>query len=204
MTANSRTVFKNSGPVEIKEKGSKFISFIYHVKHPDEAEGLIKDLKKQYHDATHVCYAYIIGSGNEEKFRYNDDGEPSKTAGYPIYLEIKKLEVTDVLVCSVRYFGGTKLGTGGLVRMYSASAKAVLETVEISEVVLKKNIKAEVPFDMTGMALKHIESWKYAMTISIDYNEAGAVIDIMVPVETLESFIFTIIEKSAGKIKVIS
>jgi uncharacterized YigZ family protein len=204
MIAGYRTVLKKCGPVEIKEKGSKFISFIYHVKDPDEAEDLVKDLRKQYHDATHVCYAYVTGFGKNERFRFNDDGEPSKTAGYPIYLEIKKLEITDVLVCSVRYFGGTKLGTGGLARMYSASAKAVLENVEVSEITLKKNVRAEVPFDLTGMMIKHIEGWKGTETTNLDYNETGAVIEIRVPVDTVESFIFSAVEKSGGKVKIVS
>lgn len=196
-----KTVLQDAGPVEIKEKGSKFISFLMHVKTPGEAEEKVAQLRKDHYDATHVCYAYIIGFGSNEKFRFNDDGEPSRTAGYPIYLEIKRLEITDVIVCSVRYFGGTKLGTGGLVRAYSSSAKAVLETVDISEVILKKNIKAEVPFDMTGMMMQHIESWKNTETAAIDYNETGALMEIKVPVNTIESFILTITEKSAGKIK---
>ena len=204
MISGYKTVFKNAGPVEIKEKKSKFISFLMHVNSIEEAEEKVAQLRKDHYDATHICYAYIVGFGSDEKFRFNDDGEPSRTAGYPIYLEIKRLGITDVIVCSVRYFGGTKLGTGGLVRAYSASAKAVLETADISEVILKKDIKVQVPFDMTGMMMKHVENWKNAETATIDYNETGALMEIKVPIDTIESFILTIKEKSAGKIKVIS
>ena len=201
MIESFKTVLKDCGPVEIKEKGSKFISYIYHVESEKDFEEKIKTLKKKYYDATHICYAFIIGKGSRETYRFNDDGEPSKTAGYPIYLEIKRMGLADVAVFSVRYFGGTKLGTGGLVRAYSASARAVLEIAWITEIKIKKNISGEVPFDLVGMVMQHIDIYQDSELASQTYNEKGAVISIRIPIDSAEKFISEIRKKSSGRVE---
>jgi uncharacterized YigZ family protein len=201
MIKSFKTVLKDCGPVEIKEKGSKFISYIYHVESEKDVEEKIKELKKKYYDSTHICYAFIIGKGNSETYRFNDDGEPSKTAGYPIYLEIKRMGLTDVAVFSVRYFGGTKLGTGGLVRAYCASSKAVLDTAQITEIKIKKIIRAEVSFELVGMVMQQIDSYKDCNLISQTYNENGAEIKLKIPVDSADSFINEMREKSSGRVE---
>ena len=116
----------------INEKKSKFISYIYPVKSADEALGLVEELRVKYHDARHVCWAYMLGWEREE-FRANDDGEPSGTAGRPILGQINSAELTDVLIAVVRYFGGTLLGTGGLIRAYKEAAADAIANAEVVE-----------------------------------------------------------------------
>ena len=119
-----------SETVEIIEKKSKFIAHVFPVQTQEEAEGHIQKLKKQYWDAAHNCYAYQLGEKSEIQ-RFSDDGEPQGTAGKPILEVLKGENLTNVLVVVTRYFGGTLLGTGGLVRAYGRTAK---------EGVIKANI----------------------------------------------------------------
>lgn len=118
-----------------KEKGSKFLSFAYPVETEQEIKEIIEKLRKEYYDARHHCYAYVLGY-RQEVYRANDDGEPSSTAGKPIHGQILSYGLTNVLVVVVRYFGGTKLGTSGLINAYKtatddalAQAKTVEKTV---------------------------------------------------------------------------
>jgi len=194
------TVFNQFGPFEIKEKGSKFISYCFSVKTAEEAEEAIKKLWKEHYNATHICYAYNLGQGKTEKFRYNDDGEPSGTAGLPIYNEILKKELFNVLVTSIRYYGGTKLGTGGLTRTYGLSARTVLEEVESVTIHLKKQVVMEVPFDLTGIAMNHINQFEMVDVGETLYNETGQTMNLKVPVASVEKFIADMIERSNGKI----
>ena len=123
-----------SAPAEaiIKEKRSKFLAFAYPVEKEADIKEIIAILKKKYHDASHHCYAYILGT-DKSIFRMNDDGEPSGTAGHPIRGQLLSKGLTNVLVVVVRYFGGVKLGTGGLRAAYKLSAKEVLENAVIIE-----------------------------------------------------------------------
>ena len=115
-----------------KEKGSKFFGYAFPVTSEDEVKNHLEDLRKQHHTARHFCYAYQIGV-NTIKYRVNDDGEPNNSAGMPIYGQIQSFELTNVLVVSVRYFGGTKLGVGGLISAYKTSAQLALEASTIIE-----------------------------------------------------------------------
>jgi uncharacterized YigZ family protein len=109
-----------------KEKGSRFIAIALPLDSPDEAKELLEKIRKEYHDARHHCYAYKVGRDRPE-FRHNDDGEPSGTAGKPIYGQIESFGMTNILIVVVRYFGGIKLGTGGLIQAYRAAARDALE-----------------------------------------------------------------------------
>ena len=113
-----------------KEKGSKFIAIASPVGSVDEVKLQLDKLRKQYHDARHHCYAYRIGYEPIE-FRQNDDGEPSGTAGKPILGQIQSFELTNTLVVVIRYFGGVKLGTGGLIQAYRTAARTSLENGKI-------------------------------------------------------------------------
>ena len=115
-----------------KEKGSKFLSFAIPVQSADEVKEIIKAYKKEFYDARHVCYAYMLG-GERKDWRANDDGEPSGTAGKPILGQINSRELTNVLVIVVRYFGGILLGTGGLTVAYREAAADALNLAEIIE-----------------------------------------------------------------------
>lgn len=115
-----------------KEKGSKFIALAYPVSSEDEVKDILSDLRKQYHDARHHCYAYVIGYDGEN-WRANDDGEPSSTAGKPIHGQILSRELTNTLVVVIRYFGGTKLGVSGLIHAYKTAASEALDANQIEE-----------------------------------------------------------------------
>ena len=122
------TINKNyENLIEIKK--SKFISYIYPFDNVEDIENQLLVLRKQHKDATHVCYAYVVNSPNTEKC--SDDGEPDGTAGKPLLDVIKKNNLTDVLLVVVRYFGGIKLGAGGLVRAYSGSASEVVKQCKL-------------------------------------------------------------------------
>jgi uncharacterized YigZ family protein len=126
-----KTIFEPAEAI-FKEKRSKFLAFAYPVENEAEIKEKIAFLKKKYHDARHHCYAYILGA-DKSSYRMNDDGEPSGTAGRPIHGQLLSKEVTNVLIVVVRYFGGVKLGTGGLRIAYKLAAKEVMEKVQIVE-----------------------------------------------------------------------
>lgn len=123
---------KTNAIVEIEEKRSRFIGSAFYVENEEEAERIIKDIKKKYYDARHNCFAYIINNGNVTK-RFSDDGEPSGTAGSPILNVLEKNELYNVLVIVTRYFGGILLGAGGLVRAYTETAVKAIEKADIVE-----------------------------------------------------------------------
>jgi uncharacterized YigZ family protein len=127
-----------------KEKGSKFLAFAYPVKSEQEIKEILEGLRKKYFDARHHCYAYMLGK-NKDAFRANDDGEPNHSAGDPILGQIRSHSLTNVLIVVVRYFGGTKLGVGGLINAYkTAAAEAIannqiIETEDRQELILQFN-----------------------------------------------------------------
>nr|WP_314896511.1 YigZ family protein [uncultured Flavobacterium sp.] len=137
-----------SSEVLFKEKNSKFFGYAYPIQSEDEVKPLIEILRKQHPNAGHFCYAYQIGADNIT-YRANDDGEPSNTAGMPIYGQIQSFSVTNVLIVVVRFFGGVKLGVGGLISAYKATAQMVLETCEIIEKTI--NIHYSITFDYKNM-----------------------------------------------------
>lgn len=120
-----------------KEKGSKFLSFAFPVSSEEEIKRNLERVKKQYYDARHYCYAWMMGM-DQQRWRANDDGEPVHSAGDPILGQIRSMELTNTLVIVVRYFGGTKLGVGGLINAYRTAAESALEAptkIEIHEVL---------------------------------------------------------------------
>ena len=130
---------KSGGEGYYTEKRSKFLAFAHHVETLDEIKELLAGYRKKYYDARHVCYAYMLGAERLE-FRANDDGEPSSTAGKPILGQINSNELTDILIVVVRYYGGVKLGTSGLIGAYreaaaDALAHSEIETRQVEEIV---------------------------------------------------------------------
>lgn len=168
------------GPEEIKEKGSRFMAYMYPVADLEQVNEILQSLRKKYHDATHVCFAYRLGPGIEQHIRYTDDGEPSGTAGMPIYNELKGKDFYNVLLAVVRYFGGTKLGTGGLARAYQGAAKKV---IHISRRVIKKITRSlciESPFEFQGDIRKLLDR----LSLSVDretYSPRGISLYLEVP-----------------------
>jgi uncharacterized YigZ family protein len=127
-----KTLAAPSEETLFKEKNSKFFGYAYPINSEEEVKAIIENLKKQHHSARHWCYAFQLGT-DKIYYRANDDGEPNNSAGMPIYGQIQSFDVTNVLVVSVRYFGGVKLGVGGLISAYRTSAQMALEASEIIE-----------------------------------------------------------------------
>lgn len=137
-----------ASPVEniiLKEKGSKFIGYAYPINSEEELKQLLQKIREEHPKATHHCYAFRMGI-NGENYRANDDGEPSGTAGLPIYNQLLAHDVTNILLIVVRYYGGTKLGVSGLVKAYKESAKMTLENSEIITKELQEKIEIKFPF----------------------------------------------------------
>ena len=131
-----------------KEKNSKFFGFAFPVTSEIEVKTHLENLKSEHFSARHWCYAYQIGTENI-KFRANDDGEPSNSAGMPIYGQIQSFDITNVLVVVVRYFGGVKLGVGGLISAYKTTAQLTLDEANIIEKTIDKHFK--ITFDYKNM-----------------------------------------------------
>jgi len=131
-----------------KEKGSKFIAFAVPVSNVEQIKTILEEKRKEHHDARHVCYAYILGVDKAD-YRSNDDGEPSGTAGRPILGSLLSAGVTNVLIAVVRYFGGTKLGTSGLINAYKVASADALENAEIVEKTVDEEI--HISFDYLVM-----------------------------------------------------
>ena len=138
------------------EKRSKFLAFAYHVTSIEEVKTYIAQIQKKYYDARHVCYAYMLGP-TRENFRANDNGEPSGTAGKPILGQINSYELTDILIVIVRYFGGIKLGTSGLIVAYRQAAIEALENAEIIEKTVDEDIDIEYDFEAMNKVMKIIK-----------------------------------------------
>lgn len=119
-----------------KSKGSKFIAHAYNVKTEEDIKNHLDELRKTYYDARHHCYAYVLKPDKSE-YRINDDGEPSGSAGRPIYGQIQSFDLTNILIVVIRYFGGTKLGIPGLIEAYRESAKEAIETNKIKNLFIK-------------------------------------------------------------------
>lgn len=140
-----------------KEKMSKFISFVVPVKTAQEAKDVIKQYQNEYHDARHVCWAYMIGT-NRDEFLSNDNGEPSGTAGKPILGQINSFELTNVVIVVIRYFGGIKLGTSGLIVAYREAAADAIRNGEIIECHEQSTISFTFPYLAMNDVMKLIKS----------------------------------------------
>lgn len=145
-----------TGEGQYREKMSRFLAFAIHIDSSEEAKSIIKDYQNKFHDARHVCWAYMIGAEMNE-FQLNDNGEPSGTAGKPILGQIRSHGVTDVVVIVVRYFGGIKLGTSGLITAYKEAAAAALEDAGKKEVFKMVNVKIDVPYITLDMVMRIIK-----------------------------------------------
>lgn len=138
------------------EKRSKFLAFVHHVDSVDEAMTIVKEYRKKYYDARHCCYAYVLGSDRAD-FRANDDGEPSSTAGKPILGQLNRLELTDVLVVVIRYYGGVNLGTGGLIVAYRTATEDALSKAVIEEKFVEERITYRFTYPMINAVMRVVK-----------------------------------------------
>lgn len=138
------------------EKRSKFLAFAHPVETIDEIKDLLTDYKKKYYDARHVCYAYMLGPERTD-FRVNDDGEPSSTAGRPILGQINSRELTNILVVVIRYFGGVKLGTSGLIVAYREAATEALSAAMVIEKTIEETVTFTFPYVMMNSVMRVVK-----------------------------------------------
>ena len=147
---------KDNAQTQFVEQRSRFISFIWHVTTADEVKERIAALQKEYYDARHICYAYMLGAERTD-WRANDNGEPSGTAGKPILGQINSASLSDVLIAVVRYFGGVKLGTSGLTEAYRLAAAQVIEKANVVTAYVERDVTVLFTYNMTNVVMKTVK-----------------------------------------------
>lgn len=178
-----------------KEKGSRFISFIYPVKTEEEIKEILAEIKTKYYDARHHCYAYCLGA-NRERFRANDDGEPSSTAGKPILGQIVSNDLSNVLIVVIRYFGGIKLGVSGLIQAYKDAAADAILHAEIVERTVDEIIRIRFTYVVMNDVMKILKEeapeilsrnfeMECEMTLSIRQKDMSGLKERLSKVESL-------------------
>ena len=138
------------------EKRSKFLAFAFPVSNTEEVKTLVDEHQKKYYDARHVCYAYMLGA-ERTQFRANDNGEPSGTAGKPILGQINSNNLTDILIIVVRYFGGVKLGTSGLIQAYKAAAAEAIAAAQITERTVDHTLVVSFEYTLMNQVMRIIK-----------------------------------------------
>ncbi len=181
---------------EIVEKKSRFIASIKIVETEEEAVSFISAIKKKYYDARHNCSAFVVGK-KKELVRCNDDGEPSGTAGKPMLEVLLGSDIVNVAVVVTRYFGGTLLGTGGLVRAYTEATKVGLAQCQIAIMSLGKKVKIHTDYNTIGKVLYELGQRGLGQEDS-EYTDV-IVLTVIVPIEDADEFEKKITEISAGK-----
>lgn len=170
-----------------KEKGSKFLAYAYPLSKQEEAEDILQSLKKAHPKARHWCYAWQIGVENPA-FRYNDDGEPNNSAGKPIFGQIQSFDLTNVLVVVVRYFGGTKLGVGGLVTAYRSAAKMALENAVIVERTLMEQVSLQFDYVHMDKVMRIIKE------NDLDITSQTMELDCLIQISVRKNNLFPVLE----------
>ena len=183
-----KTILEATKDTLFKDRNSKFFGFAFPVTNEEEVKDCIEEVKKIHYSARHFCYAYQIGV-EDIKYRANDDGEPNNSAGMPIYGQIQSFEVTNILIVVVRYFGGTKLGVGGLINAYKTSAQITLEASKIVEKTIDVFYQLNFEYDMMNKVMrilkeKNINLVHQRMELACEYvisirkKESKAIFDI--------------------------
>jgi uncharacterized YigZ family protein len=176
---DSYKTIKSPGEGFYKDKGSKFYAYVYPVQSEEEIKEILVSIKKEHHSARHHCYAWKLG---KEKviYRYNDNGEPSSTAGKPIFRQLQKYDVTNVLMVVVRYFGGTLLGTSGLINAYRAAAADALENAEIIVNIIEIFYRLTYSYNEMNTVMRTINQEN--LNIINTHFEADCKVDISLPI----------------------
>lgn len=171
------TIETSAEGMVFKDKGSKFYGFIYKVSDEFSVKEHIEDLKARHYKARHWCYAYHLGT-SQYLTRANDDGEPNNSAGQPILGQIRSFELTNVLIVVVRYFGGTKLGVGGLINAYKSSARLAIEAASIVEKTIDVHLKLSFNYEFLNKVMQLIKTQQ--LTIVSQHMEMDCVYVISV------------------------
>lgn len=183
--------------VEQKITGSSFIGRMFPVTTEDEVKKYLDQLRKKYFDATHHCYAFRIRLGQTMSEGFSDDGEPSGTAGKPILQVLKGHELENNLLVITRYFGGTKLGTGGLVRAYTETSKMTIQSTDISKIYCFVSFQIEIDYDLVTSFLRFLSNFTHEITSST-YDTHVTYSIGLIPSE-IEKFKRDFIELTHGK-----
>ncbi len=182
-----------------KEKGSKFLAFAYPVSDETEIKLRLDELRKKYFDASHHCYAWMLGA-DKKHFRASDDGEPSHSAGTPILGQIKSKNLTNVLVVVVRYFGGTKLGVGGLTQAYKAAAELALANAKIIEIELTASFILNYDYTASPDMMRLIKEFELSI-VNQTYGDQ-ALMEMSVKLRLKEKFLDKLVLLEAMGVKV--
>lgn len=193
-----KTIFKY-GEDEIIINKSRFIGYARPIETEEEALEFIEEIKKQHRDATHNVYAYVVGETSNIQ-RFNDDGEPSGTAGIPALEVIKKEDLRNVVVVVTRYFGGTKLGAGGLIRAYTRGCKIGLEAAQIIDMIPHMKFKISIDYTAYGKIENHLINSTYIVDDSIFEEKVN--IYLYVNTEEIESFHKEIMNLTSGEVEI--
>jgi uncharacterized YigZ family protein len=197
MSDNLRYIIKSAADREIKVKNSSFIGSLEIASSGGEAELFINQIKKKFHDATHNCYAYRIA---EEEFRCNDDGEPTGTAGLPILQMLKKYHLVKSVLVVTRYFGGIKLGRGGLIRAYSQCAEETIQEASLKREITSQSILLIYPYKFVKNVQNLTE--KYIGVIVNSEFSLDIKSKIEIPQENYGKFKRELMNSSSGEIKI--
>ena len=181
-----------------KVKGSRFIASLAPVATAAAAMAFVEARREEFRDATHNCFAWRLGLGRDA-MRFSDDGEPSGTAGRPILQEVDGRQLTDVAVVVTRYYGGTKLGTGGLIRAYGGAAAAALELAEVVEQPVVETMRLHFSYDASG-AVQGVLSAFGLDPANSDYG-AEVRLEVAVPVEDTERLRIALRDATRGRIE---
>jgi uncharacterized YigZ family protein len=181
----SYKTIKSPAEGSYKEKGSKFLAFAFPVQSEEEIKQKLAELRKKYFDARHHCYAFTLGA-DKNRFRAADDGEPNHSAGDPILGQIRSKELTNVLIVVVRYFGGTKLGVGGLITAYKTAAEEALNNAMVIECEVMRAIKLQYDFSASAEVMKLVKEFDVKI-ISQEFGE-GASLNGEVHLKNMEAF----------------
>jgi len=173
------------GKDEVVIQKSRFIGHVRRVESEEAAQAFIQEIKKIHHSASHNCSAYMIGAHNEIQ-KANDDGEPSGTAGVPILEVLKKRDLKDTAIVITRYFGGTKLGAGGLIRAYSSTTSQAIDTTGVVKRILMQVVQITVAYPLLGKVENELRNANYRIE-KIDYLEA-VTFTVLVEVTNVASF----------------
>ena len=152
-----KTIASSVQEVIFKEKSSKFLGYAFPVTSEEEIKAHLEEVKKAHFSARHWCYAWQLGYGTNQRYRANDDGEPNNTAGIPIYGQIQSFELTNILVIVVRYFGGIKLGVGGLVQAYKTTAQLTLQEAEIEEKLITEELRIRFDYPLMNKVMRVVK-----------------------------------------------
>ncbi len=198
MTEQYQTVYEG-GSGEIVEKKSRFIATIRPVETEEEALAFVEEMKKKYWDARHNCSAYVLGE-RQEIMRCSDDGEPSQTAGRPMMEVLKKAGLTNVAAVVTRYFGGTLLGTGGLVRAYSAAVQEGLKNSRIITKCLGVRLRIETDYNGIGK-LQYLFGQKQIPMTDTEYTDKVQFV-VLIPVSQVSKMTKDVTESTSGQAKI--